>query len=131
MKKLKKGFNILILIILLVLAGGFYYWQYHKKHIIKDAVQHTVANKTDSLYFVGYDSSDIDEINGNVAFYNVVLQSDSMQRKLITGNDSLPNVLFNIHVEEVSASGIDVPGFLSKETVSAATIFLKKPVVKI
>lgn len=131
MKTLKAGIRYLLLIILLVLIAGFLYWQYHKKHIIKDAVQHTVSKKTDSLYSIGYDSSEIDEVNGNAVFYNVVLQSDSLQRKLLTGNDSLPNVLFNVHVQEIKATGIDVPGFLTNETVSAAAIYINKPVIQI
>ena len=71
---MKSPAKIIIGIALAAAAGGFIYWQYNKRKIVRDSITDAVANKTDSLYFVHYDSSSIDELTGNVAFYNVVLQ---------------------------------------------------------
>ena len=118
-------------IIFLLAAGGWFYWQYNKKKIIKDSIQGAVAKKTDSLYYIHYDSSHIDEVNGNASFFNVVLQSDSAQKKLLRQTDSLPNVIYNIRVKEVMLSGIDIAGFLDKTDISARKISLINPVFQV
>ncbi|HEX2682760.1 MAG TPA: hypothetical protein VHL77_02435, partial [Ferruginibacter sp.] len=74
---MKKYLTIFIVLIALGLIGGWIYWQQYKKSIIRSKIENAVANGTDSLYFIHYDSSSIDEINGHASFYNVTLQSDS------------------------------------------------------
>ncbi|MEO6722675.1 MAG: hypothetical protein ABIN67_20055, partial [Ferruginibacter sp.] len=128
---MKKLFKILLVIIIAGAIGGFIYWQYQKKKIIKDSIDNTIAKKTDSLYFIQYDSSAIDEINGNASFYNVVLQSDDEQKKLLNSTDSLPNALYNIKINEIAARGVDMAGLLQKENVAAKKILLMKPVIQI
>lgn len=128
---MKKSIKIIILILIIAAVGGYIYWQYNKQSLVKDTIENAISNKTDSLYFVKYDSSAIDEINGNVSFYNVVLQSDSAQKKLLNRTDSLPNALYNIRVAEVTAKGIDVAGLLQKQNVAANKILLIKPVIQI
>ncbi|CAN5479766.1 hypothetical protein BH11BAC3_BH11BAC3_00410 [soil metagenome] len=128
---MKKSLKIIILILIVAAIGGYIYWQYNKRNLVKDKIENTISDKTDSLYFIKYDSSAIDEINGNVSFYNVVLQSDSAQKKLLNRTDSLPNALYNIRVAEVTAKGIDVSGLLQKQNVAANKILLIKPVIQI
>lgn len=128
---MKKLVKIIIIIIIVALVGGFIYWQFIKKDFIKDSIETAITKKTDSLYYIHYDSSFIDEVNGNVSFFNVTLQSDSAQKKLLNSTDSLPNALYNIRVEEITAHGIDVAGLLEKENVAAGKILLIKPVIQI
>ena len=128
---MKTSIKIIILLIIAGVIGGFIYWQYNKKKIVGDSINKTIASKTDSLYFIKYDSSSIDEVNGNVAFYNVVLQSDDEQKRLLNSTDSLPNALYNIRIEKVAASGIDVAGLIKTEKVAAKKILLVKPVIQI
>ncbi|MEI9935061.1 MAG: hypothetical protein WDM71_09500 [Ferruginibacter sp.] len=125
---------IVFLLLLIVIAAGicYTYWQHNKKAIVKNEIETTLTSKTDSLYYVHYDSSDIDEINGNAVFYNVVLQSDTLQQKMIkSANTKLPSVLFNIHVKEVGILGVNVPGLLTNLVISARKIYLKEPVLQI
>ena len=128
---MKNILKILLLIVLLGGIGGYIYWQYNKKKIIRDSIAGAITKKTDSLYYLQYDSSYIDEINGNASFYNVVLQSDSAQKKLLNSTDSLPNTLYNIRIKEVTASGVDIAGLLQKQNVAAKKILLLKPVIQI
>lgn len=111
--------------------GGYIYWQYNKKKIVKDSIADAIAKKTDSLYYLKYDSSRIDEINGNAVFYNVVLQSDSAQKQLLNSTDSLPNALYNIRIKQVAISGVDIAGLLQQQNVKAKKITLVKPQVQI
>ena len=123
--------RLLIVILAAALFTGYFYWQQNKKGIIKTAVQEAVQKKTDSLYYLHYDSSYIDEVNGNASFYKVILQSDSVQKAMLKSNDSLPNALYNISIDEVSASGIDMAGILKQQNVSAKKITLIRPVIQI
>jgi hypothetical protein len=128
---MKNIVKILVVLIILGVIGGFIYWQYNKKRIISDSVEKAITKKTDSLYYVHYDSSIIDEINGDVAFFNVVLQSDSAEKEFLKRTDSLPAALYNIRVGKIAASGIDVAGLLQQQNVAAKKILLIKPVVQI
>ena len=128
---MKKIFKILILVIIAGAAGGLIYWQFYKKGIVKNSIQSAIEKKTDSLYYIHYDSSSIDEINGNASFYNVTLQSDSAQKKLLESTDSLPNALYRISVAEVTAKGVDIPGLLQNRNITASELILIKPVVQV
>ncbi|MBC7423761.1 MAG: hypothetical protein H7334_09940, partial [Ferruginibacter sp.] len=107
------------------------FWQKNKNSLIKDSIKTTVKAKTDSLYSLRYDSSEIDEINGNANFYNVTLQSDSIIKKMLASTDSLPNAFFNISVQKVSITGVDMVGLFQKQKVTAQNILLYKPVIQI
>ena len=50
---------------------------------------------------------------------------------MLKSNDSLPNALYNISIDEVSASGIDMTGILKQQNVSAKKITLIRPVIQI
>ena len=128
---MKKIIRYFLLVIVLATTGGYVYWQYNKKKIIRHSIESAIEKKSDSLYYIHYDSSHIDEINGNAAFYNVSLQSDSAQEKILSSNDSLPNTLYSIKVKEVSVTGVDVPGLLANQQVAAKKITLTGPRIQI
>ncbi|UAY53339.1 hypothetical protein [Ferruginibacter albus] len=128
---MKKIIKILLVIVLIGAAGGVVYWQMNKKKIVKDAIQNAVTKGSDNLYSIHYDSSSLDEINGNARFYNVTLQADSIKAQQLNASPSKPNVFFNVYVQEVGAIGMDIPGMLANNSVSAKVIYLKHPVLKI
>ncbi|HMG83012.1 MAG TPA: hypothetical protein VK559_08245 [Ferruginibacter sp.] len=127
-----KTFTTILLGILLIAAiGGYWYLQKNKKHIVKDSIDSMLKKKTDSLYFVHYDSSKIDEVKGDASFYNVYLQSDSIQKEVLAGTDSLPKTMYNIHVDEIKVAGVDIAGLLENESIAAKKILLNEPVVQV
>ena len=128
---MNRSIKIVILVVIAGIIGAFVYWQLNKKSIIDNSIRNTIAKKTDSLYYIKYDSSSIDEINGNASFYNVVLQSDDEQKRLLNSTDSLPNALYNIRIEKIAASGVDMAGLIKSENVAAKKILLVRPVVQI
>ncbi|WP_301923541.1 hypothetical protein [Ferruginibacter sp.] len=109
---MKDFFKILLGVIIAGAIAGYIYLQKNKKSILKNSIQSAIQKKSDSLYFIQYDSSKIDEVNGNTSFYNISLQSDSVQKSMLKTSDSLPNVLYNIRADEITATGIDIPGFI-------------------
>ncbi len=128
---MKKIFKIIFIIIVVGAIAGYIYWQQNKKRIIRETIESAIKKKTDSLYYIHYDSSRIDEIGGNASFYNVSLQSDSAQKKILESTDSLPNALYFITVNEVRASGVDVAGLIQNTNVAAGKILLYKPRIQV
>ena len=50
---------------------------------------------------------------------------------MLKTSDSLPNALYNIRAEEITARGIDIPGLLQGQNVTAKSITIVKPVIEI
>src|ERR1700749_92764 len=123
--------KILIGILLIAVIGGYWYIQKNKKHFVKKSIDNMLKKKTDSLYFVHYDSSKIDEVNGDASFYNVYLQSDSIQKEVLAGTDSLPKTMYNIHVDKIEVDGVDITGLLANQSIAAKKILLNEPLVQV
>ncbi len=126
---MKKSVKIIGLILLVILAGAWIYWQFNKKRIVRNAVENVIAKKTDSLYYIHYDSSTIDAVSGNASFYNVELQSDSLQKQLLQFDSASESVIYNIHVGEVTVLGADIPALVSNQRVEARSIKIIRPVI--
>jgi hypothetical protein len=128
---LKNYVKITLAFSALFIVGAWIYWQQYKKRAIKSAIETAISKGTDSLYFIHYDSSFIDEINGNASFYNVSLQSDSLQKQLLHFDTAAAATIYNIQIDEVSITGANITGLLSNTSVEANTILIKHPVVYI
>ncbi|MEO7308564.1 MAG: hypothetical protein ABIR78_10685 [Ferruginibacter sp.] len=128
---MKKYLKIFLVILALALVGGWIYWQQYKKSIIRNSIENAVANGTDSLYFIHYDSSYIDEVNGNASFYNVTLQSDSLQRQLALFDTASATVIYNVRIDEVTIKGANIQGLINNTSIEATSILIKHPVVYI
>jgi hypothetical protein len=128
---MKTFIKVLVSILLITVIGVYWYIQKNKKHFVKDSIDNMLKKKTDSLYFVHYDSSKIDEVNGDASFYNVYLQSDSIQKEVLAGTDSLPKTMYNIHVDEINVDGVDITGLVANQSIAAKKILLSEPVVQI
>jgi hypothetical protein len=113
-----------------MIAGAFLYWQLNKKKIIARSIESAVSKKTDSLYYIKYDSSAIDELNGNASFYNVVLQSDSVANH-IASDDTSNNIMYDVRVGEVAVKGVNIPGLLAGKNIEARSIHIIHPDIQI
>jgi len=128
---MNKGIKITLIVVAVLLGGAFVYWQFIKKRVVRNAIENAVSKGTDDDYYVKYESSIIDEINGNATFTNIVLQSDSLQRKLFLDDTSVSATIFNIRVAELRIRGANIPSFLQKNTVEANKIEIVRPVITI
>ena len=129
---MKPAHKILLVSLAIALLGGIVWWQFSKKKIIRHQIEKGVANGTDSTYYIHYDSSRIDELAGNAVFYNIVLQSDSLQKKLYTDDTSdIAKTILNVHIEKIQIIGANLISFLKKNTIEAKSIEIIHPVVTI
>ena len=130
---MKKNYSRVIgVVLLLTIIAAVIWWQFNKKTVIKNQITKAVAKGTDSNYYIHYDSSSINAVAGNATFFHVVLQSDSLQRKLYSNDTStISNTIYNVHVERVSIKGADVPSFLQKDKIQANSIEIYRPIITI
>ena len=128
---MNKYIKIFLVILALAIVGGWFFWQQNKRNIIKNSIENAISKGTDSLYFIHYDSSFIDEVNGNASFFNVTLQSDSLQKQLMEFDTASSATIFNIQIDEVSIRGANIPGLIGNTSIEANSIFIKHPVVYI
>lgn len=127
---LKKQYKYIIVAVLAIAAGGLLWWSFNKKAVVRNEIEKAVARGTDSTYYIHYDSSSIDEIAGNAVFYNMVLQSDSLQEKLYTNDTSdIAKTIVNVHIGKLAISGANIPSFLTKNKVEADLIEIVRPVI--
>lgn len=128
---LKKTVKIILIVVLTSLVAAWIYWQQHKKGFIRDKIEHAVSKGTDSVYFIHYDSSRIDAINGNATFFNVTLQSDSLQQQLAMFDTASAAIVYNVFIKEVSVRGANIPALVNNTKVEASAIELNDPVIYI
>ncbi len=127
---LKNLYKYFIVGVLAIAAGGFLWWKFNKKAVVRNEIEKAVSRGTDSTYFIKYDSSRIDEVGGNARFFNIVLQSDSLQEKLYTDDTSdIANTIINVHIGELAITGANIPSFLQKNKVEADLIEIIRPVI--
>ncbi len=129
---MKKFLKYLLLLVIVGAIGAFTWWQYNKKAVVKNQIENAVSKATDSTYYIHFDSSSIDEIAGNAVFYNIVLQSDSLQ-KMNAQNDTgtLAHNIFNVRIEKLALVGANIPSFLNKQTIETKSIEITKPIITI
>ena len=133
MAKTTTRLKIFIFTLIAIAVAAFFYWQYNKKGIVRNVIESSVAKSSDSLYVISYDSSAIDEINGNATFYNLRLQSDTLMKQLYLLDDTtgLPQTLFNIVIGKVNIVGADIPALMSNQRITAKIIEILNPRVLI
>lgn len=115
----------------LVLGAGIFWWTSIKKRVVKDAVTKAVNKKTDSLYRVTYDTSEIDELNGNVYLRNVQVRVDSLQWAKLIEKDSMPPVTIAVTIDKITIKGLKELKLLSNSSLDVESIVLEKPVFKL
>ncbi len=126
---MKRSIKILLGIIAIALIGGWIYWQQNKKALVRNTIEKAVTKGTDSVYAIRYDSSNIDAVNGNATFYNVTLQSDSLQQQLLKFDTASAEAMYNVHIAEVSIRGANIPALISGTRVEAKSIEIVRPVI--
>lgn len=128
---MKKKTGIIIGIIGVIMIAGIIVWQSVKKDVVKNAIENAVSKGSGNEYYLKYDSSNIDAVAGNATFFNIVLQSDSVQKKMLENDTSLSPTIYNVRVQSLTISGANIPSLLQKNKIEATKIQIIKPVITI
>jgi hypothetical protein len=122
---MRKILLVSTVIILLGLLLSWMWWSNNKNSFLKNKIETSISNATNQLYDIKYDSSYIDEVNGNAGFYNIKLKPDSTKKL----NDE--NVVIEIAVAKLEILGIDIKEYISNKNVIGKTLNLINPQINI
>ena len=69
---------------------------------------------------------------GNAVFYNIAMQSDSLQKKLYNDDTSgIGKQIFNVHIKKLEILGADIISILQRNKIAARSIEITEPVITI
>lgn len=121
----------IILFFMAVITAGLWWWNTHKKAIIKSKLENAIRKKSGGLYMIKYDSLDMDEIAGYLSISNMNLSYDSTRYMQLKGTGDEPPILLNIHVPEISVSGVKTSRALIDDEIVGRKLEIKNPVINI
>ncbi len=120
---------LLLLILVTVSAGGvLLYWETHKKKIIRLKVEQVIEGKSNGLYKVHYADMQLDEVGGNVSFYDMYIGYDTTA--YLSVKEKTP-VLLNIHIPSIHIYGVKTPKALLGKEIIGHLVEINDPSIEI
>lgn len=123
--------RIIWLVLALILGVAVFWWTTIKEKIVKNAVTKAVQKKTDSLYKITYEKSEIDEVAGNAYLYNVQVKIDSAQWLKLIEKDSMPPVTIAVTIAKITIRGLKELKLLNNSSLDVTDIVFEKPVFRL
>ena len=123
-----RKFIILYVIILLVIGVAYFFWQKYKYPIVDSKLTTAIAEQTDKLYSISYDSLYFDEVLGNAFLKNIRITPDTALLKTMSF-DKIPSVLLDIKINSIRVSGVKTVGALSGENLVGDSLVIDQPEV--
>ncbi|HMK27549.1 MAG TPA: hypothetical protein VK483_16065 [Chitinophagaceae bacterium] len=121
----------ILFFLLVAIAGALWYWNTHKKAILRNKLENAVREKSGGLYNIKFDSLDMDEINGYLSITNMILLTDSTRFQQLKSMGKEPSILMDIHIPEISVSGVKTSRALIDDEIVGRTLEIKNPVIHI
>ncbi len=127
----KRKYWLLAIVTVILIALGIY--GYYKYSFINKQVSKTVAQQTDSLYKITYDSIFVDEVAGKLFVKNLHFFGDTIvQRKMIDRGDTMAaSSLFDVFVPSLEVTGFDAVTALAGSQLSCSKITIMDPKVTV
>lgn len=121
-----RKFIIIYVIILLVIGVGYFLWQKYKYPIVEDKISSAVAEQTDKLYSITYDSLYFDEVLGNAFLKNIRITPDTARIKEMS-YEEIPSVILEVKINSIQVSGVKTVGALSGENLMGDSLVIDQP----
>lgn len=120
--------RILFVVIAVLLLGGIAYftWQYYKYKIVRNSVATTVAEQTDSLYAIKYDSLSFDEVSGNASIKNIHIIPDTNRLKKMSV-ESMPDFLLDVTIKSLVVTGVKTAKALQGDKMEGDSVIIDDP----
>ena len=120
--------RFLFVVIAVLLLGGITYftWQYYKYKIVKNSVTTTVAEQTDSLYSIKYDSLFFDEATGNASIKNIRIIPDTNRIKKMSV-ESMPDILLDVTIKSLVVTGVQTAKALHGNKLEGDSVIIDDP----
>lgn len=101
-------------------------WQKYKYKFVRNTVTTTVAEQTDSLYSIKYDSLSFDAITGNASIKNIRIIPDTNRAKKLTG-ENLPDILLDVHIKSITLTGVKTAKALKGNKFEGDSVIIENP----
>jgi hypothetical protein len=105
LSSIPRKFILILSAIVIVIVIVFFIWQHNKYRMAKEKISSTIAEETDNIYKVLYDSIQFDEISGRAYVENIHITPDTSMIKNKKPED-LPYVLLDIRIASLRVSGV-------------------------
>src|SRR4249919_2218382 len=125
---MKKTLLILIAVIAVLGATVFIYLKKNKlsdfEPLIKEKLQSLVANASDGLYRLEFDTLIADVINSKLQINNVQLIPDTLVEARLASFNRRPADIFKLSLKYVIIDGINIDDFLSNKKIDLSILYL-------
>ena len=119
----------LLLIILGIIVAGvvvYFIWQQNKYRFVNNKIAETIAQQTDSLYIITYDSLHFDEVAGQAYLKNIHIKPDTNIIKK-TKLEDLPYLLLDITIRSIKVTGVKTDEALIGEQLIGDSVVIDNP----
>ncbi|HEX7844313.1 MAG TPA: hypothetical protein VF476_00855 [Chitinophagaceae bacterium] len=126
-----KGFKfglISSVLLLVIVVGGAWYWNNNKGWIIRNKIEDAIAEKTQGLYNVKYDSLGLNEASGRLTVSNLHITYDSAK---YIQQASPAAILLNISIPAINVTGIKTPRALLQKEIKGTKVEIRSPEIEI
>jgi hypothetical protein len=123
---ISKKLLFLILGILVAAVVLYMIWQSHKYRIVGNKLAATIAEKTDSLYKIKYDSIHFDAVSGEAYLKNIHIEPDTAIIKK-TKLEDLPYILLDIKIASIKVTGVKTDKALLGKQMIGDSVVISNP----
>lgn len=123
--------TLLWIVIALALGTAIFWFTSSKKKILRNAVVKTMQKKTDSLYRITYDTSEIDEISGDAYLKNVRISIDSVKWAKLVAIDSAPGLTLSLRIAKITVRGLKELRLLTGHALDVSAVIIEQPSLRL
>ena len=125
-RSISRKLLFIILGILLLAIVLYVVWQNNKYRIVRDQLKSTVAQQTDSLYKIGYDSLHFDALTGEVYIKGIRIGPDTAIIKR-TRLEELPYILLDVTIASLKVNGVKTDKALVGKQMVGDSVIIDHP----
>lgn len=126
MKRISKKLLFICVGIAIIICVGYFVWQSYKYKLVRNTVTTTVAEQSDSLYSIKYDSLSFDAITGNATMKNIRIIPDTTRAKKLSG-ENLPDILLDVHIKSLTLTGVKTAKALNGNKIEGDSVIIENP----
>ena len=125
-KKPNRKFYYIFFVFLFLIGAGWFIWQKYKYQFVSEKIHESLANQTDNLYKIKYDSLSFNESNGNAYIGNIHIWADTFRIKNMK-DDELPYMILDIKIRSVSVTGVKAVKALAAGNLEGDSVVIDQP----
>jgi hypothetical protein len=125
-KKPNHKFYYILFGVLFAVGAGWFVWGKYKYKIVGEKIHESLANETDNLYKIKYDSLSFNESTGNAYIGNIHIWADTFRIKNMKRED-MPYMLLDIKIKSVNVTGVKAVKALAAGDLEGDSVVIDQP----